>query len=72
MPRSRLRRAGEGEGRCAAGGPNPEPLLAERSIFRDLVDDAAFVADLGAAMAALERDGVRVTLRGLLPVQEVR
>ncbi len=55
-----------------AGGPNPEPLLAERSIFRDLVDDAAFVADLEVAMAALERDGVRATLRALLPVQEVR
>jgi fructuronate reductase/mannitol 2-dehydrogenase len=57
-----------------AGGADPRPLLAERSIFRDLVDDAAFVSDLAVAMAALERDGVRATLRGLLPrpVREVR
>jgi mannitol-1-phosphate/altronate dehydrogenase len=57
-----------------AGGVDPRPLLAERSIFRDLVDDASFVSDLAVAMAALERDGVRTTLRGLLPrpVREVR
>jgi fructuronate reductase/mannitol 2-dehydrogenase len=50
-----------------AGGPDPRPLLGERSIFRDLVDDEAFVADLRDAMARLERYGVRATLRGVLP-----
>jgi fructuronate reductase/mannitol 2-dehydrogenase len=55
------------------GGPDPRPLLTQRSIFGALTDDAGFAADLQAAMARLERDGVRATVRGLLPrmVREV-
>src|SRR3712207_8384258 len=32
------------------GGPDPRPLLGERSIFGDLGTDAVFVAELAAAM----------------------
>ena len=65
-------RGNELQALALAGGPDPRPLLGERSIFRDLVDDPTFVTDLEVAMAGLERDGVRATLRGLLPVREVR
>ena len=53
-----------------AGGADPRPLLAERSIFGDLVDDPCFVRDLAATMASLERDGVHATLRRLLHGRE--
>jgi fructuronate reductase/mannitol 2-dehydrogenase len=57
-----------------AGGADPRPLLGERSIFGDLVDDALFVADLAHAMAALERNGAHATLDRVLgdPIEDVR
>ncbi|WP_409332573.1 mannitol dehydrogenase family protein [Trujillonella humicola] len=45
-----------------AGGADPRPLLAVRPVFGDLGDDAAFVADLAAALRGLVRDGVRPTV----------
>jgi fructuronate reductase/mannitol 2-dehydrogenase len=50
-----------------AGGNDPRPLLAVRSIFGDLGHDAGLVADLGTALARLDRDGVRATVRSLVP-----
>jgi mannitol-1-phosphate/altronate dehydrogenase len=55
-------RAEELQALAAEGGPDPRPLLAERSIFGDLVDHRGFVRDLTVAMAALEHEGVRAAL----------
>jgi mannitol 2-dehydrogenase len=48
------------------GGTDPRPLLGERSLFGDLVDDEAFVGRLAEALRQLEDDGVRATLAGHL------
>ncbi|HEY0508721.1 MAG TPA: mannitol dehydrogenase family protein [Blastococcus sp.] len=45
-----------------AGGTDPRPLLAERSLFGDLGDDDAFVGRLEQALTQLHTDGVRATL----------
>ncbi|MCW2684143.1 MAG: Fructuronate reductase [Blastococcus sp.] len=45
-----------------AGGTDPRPLLSERSLFGDLVDDDAFVGRLEQALVQLHTDGVRATL----------
>jgi fructuronate reductase/mannitol 2-dehydrogenase len=45
-----------------AGGTDPRPLLAERSIFGTLGDSPAFVAELERTLIRLDRDGVRDTL----------
>jgi mannitol-1-phosphate/altronate dehydrogenase len=45
-----------------AGGDDPRLLLGVTSIFGDLVDRPEFVAELGRALADLDRDGVRRTL----------
>ncbi|MCW2682640.1 MAG: Mannitol dehydrogenase domain protein [Blastococcus sp.] len=47
---------------ATAGGTDPRPLLGERSIFGDLGDDSAFVAELTETLEQLERSGVRATL----------
>ena len=44
------------------GGTDPRPLLGERSVFGDLVDDEAFVARLEEVLQRLADDGVRATL----------
>jgi fructuronate reductase/mannitol 2-dehydrogenase len=44
------------------GGADPRPLLGERSVFGDLVDDEDFTARLETALTRLRDDGVRVTL----------
>jgi fructuronate reductase/mannitol 2-dehydrogenase len=54
-----------------AGGSDPRPLLAERSIFGPLGDDEAFVADLGSALRALEPDGARACVAACAAVEEV-
>jgi fructuronate reductase/mannitol 2-dehydrogenase len=41
---------------------DPRPLLEVRRIFGDLADDPLFAAELAAAIADLDRDGVRATL----------
>jgi fructuronate reductase/mannitol 2-dehydrogenase len=48
------------------GGTDPRPLLAERSLFGDLVHDEAFVAELEQALQQLHGDGVRATLQARL------
>ncbi len=45
-----------------AAGSDPRPVLAVRSVFGDLADDAGLVADLESALGALVRDGVRPTV----------
>jgi mannitol-1-phosphate/altronate dehydrogenase len=45
-----------------AGGDDPRLLLGVTSIFGDLVERPEFVAELGRALADLDRDGVRRTL----------
>jgi mannitol-1-phosphate/altronate dehydrogenase len=45
-----------------AGGPDPRPLLGERSLFGDLGQDPRVVEVITGAMDGLERDGVRVTV----------
>jgi len=65
-------RAEELQALARAGGVDPQPLLAERSIFGDLGDHPRFVRDLALAMAALEHEGVRATLgRALHGLAEV-
>jgi fructuronate reductase/mannitol 2-dehydrogenase len=44
------------------GGEDPRPLLAERSVFGDLMDRPAFVSALEDALRGLERDGARETI----------
>jgi fructuronate reductase/mannitol 2-dehydrogenase len=44
------------------GGTDPRPLLGERSVFGDLVDDEAFVARLEEVLQRLADDGVLATL----------
>jgi fructuronate reductase/mannitol 2-dehydrogenase len=53
-----------------AGGTDPRPLLGERSIFGDLVEDGAFVARLTDTLEHLERSGVRATLTAALDSSE--
>jgi fructuronate reductase/mannitol 2-dehydrogenase len=45
-----------------AGGQDPRPLLAERSVFGDLGRDRGFVEVLAEALRRFERDGVRATV----------
>jgi mannitol 2-dehydrogenase len=45
-----------------AGGTDPRPLLGERSVFGDLVDDEGFVGRLQTALIRLRDDGVRAAL----------
>jgi mannitol-1-phosphate/altronate dehydrogenase len=59
-------RAGLLQALARDGGTDPRPLLGERSIFGDLGDCPAFVAELHAALEQLERDGVRATLTAAL------
>jgi mannitol 2-dehydrogenase len=49
-----------------AGGTDPRPLLGERSVFGDLLDDEGFVARLRTAVQRLQDDGVRATLAAAL------
>lgn len=49
--------------RAVAGGPDPQPLLAIRPLFGDLVDDAALVATVGAHLASLYQHGAVRTLQ---------
>jgi mannitol-1-phosphate/altronate dehydrogenase len=55
-------RADELQALARIGGTDPRPLLADRSTFGDLGDRPAFVAELHAALARMERDGVRATV----------
>jgi fructuronate reductase/mannitol 2-dehydrogenase len=45
-----------------AGGRDPRPLLAERSVFDSLGERAAFVEELERTLERLDRDGVRATV----------
>ena len=47
---------------AAAGGTDPRPLLSERSIFGDLVDDEPFVQRLATALRRLQEEGVQATV----------
>jgi fructuronate reductase/mannitol 2-dehydrogenase len=49
-----------------AGGTDPRPLLAERSIFGTLGDSPVFVAELERTLIRLDRDGVRTTVAAAL------
>jgi fructuronate reductase/mannitol 2-dehydrogenase len=49
-----------------AAGTDPLPLLGERSVFGDLVDQQDFVARLQTAVEQLQADGVRSTLTARL------
>jgi mannitol 2-dehydrogenase len=49
-----------------ADGTDLRPLLGERSVFGDLVDDEGFVARLRTAVQRLQDDGVRATLAAAL------
>jgi fructuronate reductase/mannitol 2-dehydrogenase len=54
-------------GRLArAGGTDPRPLLAVRSVFGDLGADAGFVAAVAALLRQFEQHGVRATVRAAL------
>ncbi len=55
-------RAAELRRLARAGGTDPRPLLAVRSVFGDLGDDPAFVDEVAQALRRLERNGVRATL----------
>jgi mannitol 2-dehydrogenase len=55
-------RAEELQALALAGGSDPRPLLAVRPVFGDLGDLPEFVADLGAALEQLDRDGVHRTI----------
>jgi len=52
-----------------SGGTDPRPLLGERAVFGDLVEDEAFVGRLEAALRQLEDDGVRNTLQAHLDAE---
>jgi mannitol-1-phosphate/altronate dehydrogenase len=50
------------------GGDDPRALLSEHTVFGTLAEDDAFVAQLGAMLRQLRRDGVRTTIaRSLAP-----
>jgi fructuronate reductase/mannitol 2-dehydrogenase len=49
-----------------AGGSDPRPLLAERSIFGDLADDERFVTSLSEALSGLETRDPRALIAGYL------
>jgi fructuronate reductase/mannitol 2-dehydrogenase len=49
-----------------AGGSDPRPLLAERSLFGPLAHDDAFAAELAAALDLLDRRGARAALEATL------
>jgi fructuronate reductase/mannitol 2-dehydrogenase len=49
-----------------AGGSDPRPLLAVTSIFGDLGQHPAFVAELADELERLDRDGVRTTVAAAL------
>jgi len=55
-------RADELQALARAGGTDPRPLLAVRSIFGALGDHPVFVAELAAALHRLDVDGVRVAV----------
>jgi mannitol 2-dehydrogenase len=48
------------------GGDDPRPLLSEASIFGDLGESDVAIDALGAALTAIERDGVRRTVQRYL------
>jgi fructuronate reductase/mannitol 2-dehydrogenase len=52
------------------GGTDPRPLLGERSVFGDLIDDEEFVVRLQSVLEQLEDDGVRATLAAHLAAVE--
>jgi fructuronate reductase/mannitol 2-dehydrogenase len=49
-----------------AAGTDPGPLLAVRSVFGDLGDDAAFVAAVADLLRQFEAHGIRATVRTAL------
>ncbi len=59
-------RAEELRALAVAGGTDPRPLLAVRSVFGDLADHPGFVERLGDVLTQLDRDGVRATLAAAL------
>jgi mannitol-1-phosphate/altronate dehydrogenase len=59
-------RADELQALARAGGTDPRPLLSERSVFGDLGDRPAFVAELSTALERLERAGVRLAIAAAL------
>lgn len=48
------------------GGPDPRPLLSARGVFGDLIDNEAFVQELGAALKQLYTQGARAVLTSFL------
>ncbi len=48
--------------RAVEGGTDPRPLLSVRSIFGDLIDNHAFVQELGSVLELLYRQGARAAL----------
>lgn len=52
--------------RAQAGGADPRPLLSVRSVFGDLIDNAAFVQELGGALELLHARGARAALAATL------
>lgn len=57
---------------AVASGCDPRPLLAQRTIFGDLADDTEFVAALGRALSALDRQGVRASIAAHLDAEAKR
>ncbi len=53
-------------------GCDPRPLLSQREIFQNPADDTAFVASLGRALIALDRDGVRAGVAAHLSAERKR
>jgi fructuronate reductase/mannitol 2-dehydrogenase len=55
---------------ACTGGSDPRPLLANRDIFSDLIDDHGFVDELRTGLANLEARGVSGLLAGHIPLSE--
>jgi fructuronate reductase/mannitol 2-dehydrogenase len=53
-----------------AGGPDPRPLLAERSLFGGLAEDPAFAAEVTDALAAIDAEGARAAVQAWLAADE--
>jgi mannitol-1-phosphate/altronate dehydrogenase len=63
-------RADQLQALAQVGGSDPRALLGERSIFGDLGDRPAFVAELATALERLDRYGVRPVLTAALARSE--
>ncbi len=50
------------QARALEGGADPRPLLSVRSVFGDLIDNSAFVQELGRVLELLYTQGARATL----------